>query len=376
MEDTLLIDAVERFIRGEMSTEEKTYFEEIRKNNPDIDQAVVEQIFFMTELDNYSASKTFRHNLQETESRLIQEGFITKKLTGKTKIVTLWKRYKRTVAVAASIAGVVSIFIASLISAIHTDKNPNIISLVGKLNKQERKLDMQEKETQKLKNTVAQIAAVSPDVMKPRVESKFRATGFLIDATNNFIVTNAHVVNEAKHQLIIENNKGDQFLAKAVYVNVANDLAILKVIDNDFKKLPAFPYTIRRSNAELGEQVFMLGYPKQEIVYGEGYISAKNGYQLDTIYCQLSTSVNEGNSGSPIINKKGELLGIITSMETNAEGVVFAIKSVNIYRAVEEVKKIDAYQNIKITTAGTLKGLDRETQIRKVQDYIFMIKGN
>lgn len=376
MEDTLLIDAVERFIRGEMSTEEKTYFEEIRKNNPDIDQAVVEQIFFMTELDNYSASKTFRHNLQETEARLIQEGFITKKLTGKSKIVTLWKRYKRTVAVAASIAGVVSIFIASLISAIHTDKNPNIISLVGKLNKQERKLDMQEKETQKLKNTVAQIAAVSPDVMKPRVESKFRATGFLIDATNNFIVTNAHVVNEAKHQLIIENNKGDQFLAKAVYVNVANDLAILKVIDNDFKKLPAFPYTIRRSNAELGEQVFMLGYPKQEIVYGEGYISAKNGYQLDTIYCQLSTSVNEGNSGSPIINKKGELLGIITSMETNAEGVVFAIKSVNIYRAVEEVKKIDAYQNIKITTAGTLKGLDRETQIRKVQDYIFMIKGN
>jgi S1-C subfamily serine protease len=377
MEDTLLIDAVERFVKGEMSAEEKLYFEELRKNNPELDQLVVEQIFFLNELEAYSATRNFRHNLQETEAKLIQEGFITKSpLKGKAKVVYLWKRYKRTVAVAASIAGIVSIFIAGLISAIHTDKNPNINLLVGKLDKQERQLDMQEKETEKLKTKVAQIAAGTPAGVKTRVASKFRATGFLIDATNNFIVTNAHVVREAKHQLIVENNKGEQFIAKPVYVNTENDLAILKVTDNDFKKLPSFPYTIRKTNAELGEQVFMLGYPKQEIVYGEGYISAKNGYQMDTIYCQLSTSANEGNSGSPVINKKGELLGIITSMETNAEGVVFAIKSANIYRAIEEVKKVPGYDNIKITTAGSLKGLDRETQIRKVQDYVFMIKGN
>ena len=49
MDDTLLIDAVERFLNGEMSPEE-SYFEEIRKNNPDVDQAVVEQIFFIHEL--------------------------------------------------------------------------------------------------------------------------------------------------------------------------------------------------------------------------------------------------------------------------------------------------------------------------------------
>ncbi len=97
---------------------------------------------------------------------------------------------------------------------------------------------------------------------------------------------------------------------------------------------------------------------------------------MDTIYCQLSTSANQGNSGSPIINKKGELLGIINSMETNAEGVVFAIKAANIYRAMEEVRKLPEYDNIKITSSGTLRGLDRETQIRKVQDYVFMIKGN
>lgn len=376
MEDTLLIDAVERFVKGEMSPEERTYFEEIRKNNPELDQAVVEQIFFLNELEKYSETKNFKHKMQETEAKLIEEGLIRKSLKGKARVVYLWKRYKRTVAVAASIAGIVSIFIASLVSAIRTDKNPEITMLVDELNKQERQLDKQEQETQKLKNTVAQIAAGAPVINKPFIETKFRATGFLIDANSNFIVTNAHVVKEAKHQLIVENKNGQQFTAKAVYVNPLHDLAILKITDNDFKKLPPFPYTIRRSNAELGEQVFMLGYPKQEIVYGEGYISAKNGYLLDTIYCQLNTAANEGNSGSPILNKKGELLGIITSMQTKAEGVVFAIKSANIYRAIDEVKKMEEYQNIKITNAGSLKGLDRETQIKKVEDYVFMIKGN
>lgn len=90
----------------------------------------------------------------------------------------------------------------------------------------------------------------------------------------------------------------------------------------------------------------------------------------------VSTSANVGNSGSPIINKKGEILGIINSMESNAEGVVFAIKSVNIYRAVEELKKLEGYEDIKITSSGSIKGLDRESQIRKVEDYVFMIKGN
>ena len=73
MEDTLLIDAAERFARGEMSAEEKIFFEELRKQNPELDQLVVEQLFFLNELERYGNTKNFKHILQETEAKLVQD---------------------------------------------------------------------------------------------------------------------------------------------------------------------------------------------------------------------------------------------------------------------------------------------------------------
>ncbi len=373
MEDTLLIDAAERFARGEMTAEEMIFFEELRKKNPDLDQLVVEQLFFLNELQRYGSTKNFKHMLHETESKLVTEGLITKSpLQGKSKVAYLWKRYKRTIAVAASIAGIVSIISATVISLYHNEKNDISLLVDTKIKEQDKKIrDIQNKTNKLEANSV-----VLPTEVKQPIDAKFRATGFLIDATNNLIVTNAHVVREAKNHLVIENNKGRQFNAEAIYVDAAADLAIIQVKDNTFKKLSPIPYSIRRSNADLGEQVFMLGFPKQEVVYGEGYISAKNGYQMDTIYCQLSTAANEGNSGSPVITKNGELVGIITSMETKSEGVVFAIKSANIYKAIDEVKKMKDFEDIKITSQPSLKGVDRVSQIKKLEDFVFMIKGN
>lgn len=370
MKEPLLIDAVERFIRGEMPEQERIYFEQIRKNNPEIDLVVVEHILFLNQLNNYSNQKNFRQKVHEVEESLVQDGLITKNsLKGKAKIVYLWKRYKRNMAIAASIAGFVCIFMASIISTLSTTKVNNITPLVEKLNQQENK-------TRQIEKKVNQLAAANPQVIKPKLEARFRATGFLIDASNNFIITNAHVVNEAKNALIIENVNGEEFSAEAVYIDVSKDLAIIKVKDSNFKKLPPLPFNIRKSNAGLGEQVFMLGYPKEEIVYGEGYVSAKNGYLMDTIYCQLSTAANEGSSGSPVITRNGELIGILSSSKINSQGVVYAIKSSNIYHAVEEVKKLEQYPAIKVTSVPSIRGLDRVSQIKKVEDYVFMIKGN
>lgn len=370
MEDTLLIDAIERMLQGEMSESEKIYFDELRKNNPELDQKVVEHIFFSQQLNEFGKHKRFKHQLQEVQNNLAEQGVISSKQNSlKGKVVYLWNRYKRTMAVAASMAGVVSLFVAILVSAVSNNKQGNITQLVKTLNDQETK-------TRQIESKLNILAANTAPPVRARIESKFRATGFLIDSKNNYIVTNAHVVSQATHQLIVENNKGDQFNAKAVYINKQNDLAIIKIDDSSFASLGALPYRIKKSNAELGEHVFMLGYPKQEIVYGEGFISAKNGYQMDTIYCQLSTPAIEGNSGSPVVTHDGDLVGVITSTETNSQGVVYAIKASYLFTAIDEIEKLEGHQNIKVNDNPTLKGLKRTTQIKKMQDFVFMIKGN
>jgi len=369
MEDTLLIDAAERFVNGEMSAEEKIYFEDLRKNNPELDQAVVEQIFFLGQLDNYSNTKNFKSVLTEVENKLTDEGFIVREQPKQPgKVVSLWSKYRKNIAVAASIAGVVSLCVATIVSSTG-HKEQNLTPLVKIIKDASDKTDQ-------LAAKVDVLVAANGLPVKTPINSKFRATGFMIDAGNNFIVTNAHVVNEAAHSLIVENNKGEQYSAKAVYVNIASDIAIVKITDTSFKQLPALPYSIRRTGAELAEPIFMLGYPKQEVVYGEGYVSAKNGFLMDTVFCQLSTSANEGNSGSPVVTKTGEVIGIISSSETNAEGVVFAIKSANIYRAIDSVRKQKGNENIKINAVPVLKKLNREQQVDKIQPYVFMIKGN
>ena len=370
MEDTLLIDAAERFVSGEMSAEEKIYFEDLRKNNPELDQAVVEQLFFLNQLDTYSTSKKFKGLLTEVENKLSEENFLSRTATlPKGKLIQIWQRYKKDIAVAASIAGLVSLLIATAVSTVTTAKVTDIKPLV-------KELDIQKDRQRKLETKINRLEREGTITEKPAFDSRFRATGFMIDAANDYIVTNAHVIKEASHNLIVENTKGQQFDAMAVYVNTENDLAIIKIIDTSFKHLSTLPYNIRKSSAKLGESIFMLGYPKQEIVYGEGYVSANNGYQMDTVFCQISTFANEGNSGSPVITKNGDLVGIVTSTETNATGVVFAVKSANIYRAIEEVKKLKDNEKIKIISSPSLKGLDRTAQVEKMQDYVFMIKGN
>lgn len=366
MEDNLLLDAIERYRKGEMDSQEKIFFEELRRNNPEIDQAVAEHSFFLAELERLSDRKAFKLNLNEVATELENKGIISHKSRKETKLVYLWNRYRRTIAVAASIAGIVSISTATIVSMYSEKKNVAVITPLvnNKLNQFENKLNQ-------IENKLNVTSAVVGSAEKPKFKAVFSATGFLVDA-KGYIITNAHVVNNARN-LVVENKKGEQFYAKAVYVNKITDLAILKIIDTSFRKFQALPYTFSRSSTELGEHIFTLGYPREEVVYGEGYLSAKSGYFGDTTAYQISISVNPGNSGGPVINKNGEIIGIISSKETNADGVVFAIKSKNIYSALKDVTDDDS---IKLPVTNTLKGLDRVQQIKKLEDFVYIVKGN
>jgi S1-C subfamily serine protease len=366
MDENILLDAIERYRNGEMDGAERAYFEALRNNNPEIDQVAVEHDFFLGELDRMSEIKALKHNLNSVEIKLVNEGIISRR-EGKTKakIIYLWYRTRRTIAVAACIAGIVSISTATLVSNYSEKKNVGVITPLvdNKLNQFEHKLNQIE---HKLNDASALVT-------KPKFEANFRATGFLADG-NGYIITNAHVVDNAKN-IVVENKKGEQFYAKAVYSNPATDLAILKITDTSFRKVSGLPYTFPKSGTELAEPIFTLGYPREEVVYGEGYLSAKSGYYGDTTSYQISISVNPGNSGGPVMDKNGDVIGIISSKETNADGVVFAIKSKSIYNALKEIKK-ESDITIKLPSVNTLKGLDRVQQIKKMEDYVYKVKGN
>jgi S1-C subfamily serine protease len=137
------------------------------------------------------------------------------------------------------------------------------------------------------------------------------------------------------------------------------------------------PYGISKASSDLAESIYTLGYPRNdEMVYGQGYLSAKTGLNGDSLSCQITIAANPGNSGGPVLNHNGEVVGILSTRQVSAEGVVFAIQSKYIYTVLNDLKKFDTSMKVKAPAASSLKGLDRTQQVKKIEDYVFMVKVN
>jgi len=361
MEDSQLQDAVERFLKGEMGEAERAHFEQLRKSNPEIDQFVVETSLFLTQLNEFGDRKQFQSSLEEIHTDLLEAGAI-KPVVNKAKVTDLFKKYRRVWAVAASIAGIIAITISGLMAYFTPNSQPQIEQLrreVSRLKTQTNILTIEVRDSAKITRV-------------PQNEIfKFGGTGFLIDA-KGYLVTNAHVIKDAK--TIIVQSRGQEFKAAAVKIDLDRDLAILKIEDRDFKPFASLPYGFKKTGADLGEQIFTLGFPRDEIVYGEGYMSASTGFNGDTMSCQIAVAANPGNSGGPVFNKNGEVIGILSTRQAQTQGFVFAVTAKNIFKSLEDLKKDTVYQDIKMNTLSSVKGMERPQQIKKIEDCVFLVK--
>ena len=366
MQDTALLDAVERYIRGEMLPEEKQFFEHIRSTNPDVDQLVVEHALFLEQFNQYGETREIKAQLHDVHQQLTAEGEIEEQRPA--IVVTLWNKYKRVVFVAASIAGFTALAISTLISALTPKVNPAQVDyLSGQVAAQNKKLI---KLDTKLSSAEAEAA----------FDGGPTGTGFLIDG-KGYLITSAHVVRGAT-RIEVQNSIGE-YDARIVQLDRQSDLALLKIEDTSYHAFNGLPYGISKADGELGEDLFILGYPRPEIVYGKGYLSAATGNQGDTTAFQVTIAANPGNSGTPVLNNDGEVIGIVTSSQHNAQGMVFAIRSKNIFRAVDSIKADSSLQKIdsnlvhlRVPTGSSLRGMDRTHQIKRIEDYIFIVKRN
>lgn len=362
MQDVQLLDAIERFLRGEMTPGELASFEQLRKSNPEVDEKVVEHTMFLQQMDQFSEWKNFRSSLHDVHNQLLESGEITEEAPRAT-VIQLFRKYKRVMAVAASIAGITTLLIAGMATYYSQKKTGADIERLRKEYKQEIA-----KKTNEVFNKVQARITKAPE----NTPVKFGGSGFLIDG-KGIIVTNAHVVNGAS-TIVVQNSKGQEFRSRIIYANNETDLAFLKIEDADFRSIGPLPYGIRKGSTDLGEPLFTLGYPREEIVYNEGYMSAKTGNNGDTLSFQIGVSANPGNSGGPVFNKNGEVIGIITARQKAADGVVFAISAKNIFRSLEEIRKDTSHQNIRLTLNSSIRNMERVQQIKKIDEAVFMVK--
>ena len=176
-------------------------------------------------------------------------------------------------------------------------------------------------------------------------QGKSTGSGFVITA-DGYIVTNYHVVEGAISVNVTLHSK-QEYKASVIGYDAANDVAVLKI---DAQQLP-FLEAGSSDDLIVGDQVVAIGNPLGELTstMTVGYVSAKDrvitteGTRINMI--QTDAAINSGNSGGPLLNMKGEVVGITTakysgttSSGASIEGISFAVPMDDIWKKITDLR--------------------------------------
>jgi serine protease Do len=180
----------------------------------------------------------------------------------------------------------------------------------------------------------------------PRRPSYSVGSGFIVDKSG-FILTNHHVVDDAS-KITVRLQSGEEFLAKVVGVDVETDMAVLKIETG--RELP-FIKLADSDAARIGDWVLAIGSPfglAQTVTAGIVSQVKRETPQASLFqkFIQTDAAINRGNSGGPLVNMDGEVIGINSQIATSTgdyNGIGFALPSndaANVYRQIVQNGKV------------------------------------
>jgi len=216
----------------------------------------------------------------------------------------------------------------------------------------------------------------SESIFEQAQQPEWTGTGFAI--ADGYVVTNYHVTNGAK-VIKVRGINGDIKKAYKAFVVASDrerDLAIIKIVDKKFGGFENIPYCIGKSIPEVGDEVFVLGYPMtntmgQEVKLTNGIISAASGFKGDQSMYQISAPVQPGNSGGPLFDSDGNVIGVIRAKHTDAENVNYAIKVSYLYSLVNSTGL-----GIKMSDNNKVKTKSLSQTVKKVKPFVYLIECN
>ena len=135
----------------------------------------------------------------------------------------------------------------------------------------------------------------------------------------------------------------------------------------------SIPYSIKTSTTDVGEEIFVLGYPLtstmgDEIKLTTGVVSSKTGFQGNVSMYQISAPIQPGNSGGPLFDSKGNVIGIVSAKHQGAENVGYAVKTSYLRGLIESATSADILpHNNKMST------LNLTSKVKAAKNFVYYI---
>lgn len=347
---------IEDYLKGKLTADEHKAFEQLRANDPIVDHKVVAHKVFLESMQQYAGILLLKEQMEAAHAGIDVATLSAQVGPHPSKIIRFFRNNKSAIAVAASF-----LILASIVFFGQTKQEGNMQLLAGKVSELK---GSQDNIIRKIDNGTKVSVNTAP--------AKFGGTGFAI-SSNGYILTSYHVIN-GKGSIYVQNSKGVTYKVVRYYTDPVNDIAILKISDDAFINLGSLPYSIKKGVARIGDAVYTLGYPKDDVVLGDGYVSSRTGLNGDSIAYQVAIPVNPGNSGGPLLDNNGNIVGVINGKENKTEGAAFAVKSKYIMEALNAIPQDSLSKRVAYGKRSALQGLKRNQQVQKMQDYVFNIK--